>query len=43
MARFAQDCKDRMNTLTKQLETTLGPGEMGHATELLCLYTPTIV
>jgi class 3 adenylate cyclase len=26
MARFAQECLIKMNVLTKQLETTLGPG-----------------
>lgn len=27
MARFARDCLNKMNMLTKELETTLGPGE----------------
>jgi Adenylate and Guanylate cyclase catalytic domain len=26
MARFAQECLIKMNVMTKQLETTLGPG-----------------
>jgi class 3 adenylate cyclase len=25
MARFAKDCRDKMNRLTRELETTLGP------------------